>query len=65
MTAIPVLLYTWFLLPSGRMVEVRKITGDHKPVVVVRYVNDNGELAHGEFVLLLSFLVQHGKAVAK
>ncbi len=56
-------LYSWWTLPSGQVVEVRRIVGEHHPEVVVRNVNENSELAAGEYSLALTFLVRHGKQV--
>ena len=61
----PVTLYSWWCLPSGQGVDVRRITGQHNPEVVVRNVNDDGEMAAGEYVLTLPFLVKHGRRVVK
>lgn len=57
------LLYTWWQLPSGQVVELRKIVGEHNPEVVVRNVNDDGEMAAGEYCLTLRFLVTRAKRV--
>lgn len=59
----PLTVYSWWTLPSGQVVEVRKIEGEHQPEVVVRNINENSELAPGEYRLRLSFLVRHGKQV--
>jgi hypothetical protein len=56
-------LYQWWKLPSGQVVELRRIVGQHNPEVVVRNVNENGEMAPGEYVLTLRFLVNHGQKV--
>jgi len=50
-------LYSWWKLPSGQVVELRRILGTHAPEVVVRNVNDDGEMAAGEYNLTLRFLV--------
>lgn len=56
-------LYDWWLLPSGQIVELRKISGEHNPEVVVRNVNSDGEMAPGEYCLTLRFLVTRAKRV--
>ncbi|MNX93674.1 hypothetical protein D3C86_1258690 [compost metagenome] len=56
-------MYSWWTLPSGQIVEARRIVGEHHPEVVVRNVNKDGELAPGEYQLTLTFLVRHGKQV--
>ena len=58
-------LYGWWQLPSGAVVEVRKITGESNPECVVRRLNADAEMEPGEFVLRLSFLAKHGKQVTK
>lgn len=50
-------LFRRFSLPSGKLVEVRRIHDGDKPEVAVREVNDDDELAPGEFNLTLSFLL--------
>ncbi|WP_017760682.1 hypothetical protein [Pseudacidovorax intermedius] len=63
-TQRPVLmLYSWWKLPSGQVVELRKISGEHNPEVVVRNVNSDGEMAQGEYNLSLRFLVTRAKRV--
>jgi len=56
-------LYQWWTLPSGQVVEVRKIEGEHQPEVVVRNINENSEMAPGEYKLRLTFLVRFCKQV--
>ncbi|WP_213956310.1 hypothetical protein [Variovorax sp. dw_954] len=56
-------LYQWWELPSGQCVELRRIVGHHNPEAVVRNVNADGEMAPGEYVLTLRFLVTHGRKV--
>lgn len=56
-------LYQWWRLPSGQIVELRKIEGQRAPECTVRNVNEDGELAPGEYVLTLRFLVTHGRKV--
>ncbi|WP_225784691.1 hypothetical protein [Xenophilus sp. Marseille-Q4582] len=63
--AQPISLYSWFRLPSGQIVELRKITGDRNPEVVVRNVNFDGEMAAGEYSLTLRFLRTRCELVAK
>lgn len=58
-------LYQWWKLPSGQIVELRRIVGQHNPEVVVRNVNENGEMAPGEYQLALRFLVNHGQKVKR
>jgi hypothetical protein len=58
-----VTLYSWWRLPSGQVVELRRITGQHNPEVTVRNINEDGEMAAGEYVLTLRFLATHGKRV--
>ena len=56
-------LYQWWELPSGQVVELRRIAGQHAPECTVRNVNADGEMAAGEYVLTLRFLVTYGKKV--
>lgn len=56
-------LYQWWKLPSGQVVELRRIVGQHTPECVVRNINADGEMAPGEYVLTLRFLVAHGRRV--
>lgn len=54
----------WWQLPSGRIVCVRRIEGVGSFCeAVVRYVDDDGSMAQGEFNLTLAFL-SRGKKVA-
>jgi hypothetical protein len=54
----------WWELPSGRIVCVRRIEGVGTFCeVVVRYVDDDGSMAQGEFNLTLAFLAR-GRKVA-
>jgi hypothetical protein len=55
--------YSWWTLPSGQLIEVRRIEGEHQPEVVVRNINENSEMAPGEYRLRLAFLVRFGKQV--
>jgi hypothetical protein len=59
----PIERYSWWLLPSGQLIEVRKIEGEHQPEVVVRNINENSEMAPGEYKLRMAFLVRFGKQV--
>lgn len=67
----------WFLMPSGKTVEVcrveccevvrldargRRMTVEEHEVVL-RYLNNDGAMAPGEFLLALDFLLKHGKHV--
>ena len=56
-------LYQWWSLPSGQVVELRRIAGQQNPECTVRNINAEGEMAPGEYVLTLRFLVKHGKKV--
>lgn len=53
----------WLQLPSGRMIEVRKVIGDSNPDVEVRYLDEDGTRATGSFFLRLSFLLANGRKV--
>lgn len=56
-------LYSRFVLPSEKMVEVRRVTEGRMPEVVVREVNKDNELSSHEYNLRLDFLLRHGKKV--
>jgi hypothetical protein len=56
-------LYKRFLLPSGKMIEVRKVQDGTRPECVVREVNTDDQLSQGEYNLRLDFLLQRAKAV--
>lgn len=58
-------LYQWWKLPSGQVVEVRRIVGTSAPECVVRNLNDDGEMASGEYNLTLRFLVTRAKKVKR
>lgn len=58
-------LYQWWKLPSGQVVEVRRIVGAGTPECVVRNVNTDGEMAAGEYSLTLRFLVTRAKKVKR
>lgn len=53
----------WLTLPSGKLVSVRGMSqsGD----VTLRYVNDDGALANGEFQMGLKFLQDRAKKVER
>lgn len=53
----------WFRLPSGKVVEVCGTKGPRHVEVVLRYLDDDGAMAPGEFQLSLEFLLKHGKRV--
>ena len=61
------LIYSFFQLPSGKLVQVRKVSKlepeDTQPAALVRYVNDDGELSPGEFHLSVRFLMQKARKV--
>lgn len=63
-----VAVYSWWRLPSGKVVEIRRIVNDG-PVkgrgveCVVRDVGEDGELAPGEYSLTLRFLCMHASPV--
>lgn len=56
-------MYQRFILPSKKMVEVRRVEEGRRPEVVVREVNDDNQLSHHEFNLKLEFLLKYGKQV--
>lgn len=58
-------MYQRFILPSQKMVEVRRVGMGLRPEVVVREVNTDNELSSHEFNLRLDFLLQRGKPVRK
>lgn len=51
----------WIKLPSGRMVQVCRIVGEHHPDAEVRYLDENGAMAASSFQVKLSFLAAHGE----
>lgn len=60
--APPMNIYDWWELASGKLVELRRFQDvDGQAQVVVRDVNEDGEMAQGEYVLTLRFLRAHGK----
>ena len=54
-------IYKPFILPSGKVVEVRRIEQGTNPEAVVREVNENDQLAPREDTLTLRFLLTHCK----
>lgn len=56
-------LYQRFRLPSGKLVEVRKVADGNRPEVIVREVNGDNELSAHEFYLRLDFLLQRATPV--
>jgi hypothetical protein len=56
-------LYTRWLMPSKKMIEVRRVQDGAHPEVVVREVNDNNQLGPAEWSHKLRFLLEHGKKV--
>ena len=56
-------IYCRFVLPSKKMVEIRRVTRGRMPEVVVREVNNDNELSSHEYNLRLDFLLRHGKRV--
>ncbi len=71
----PVVKGTWYVLPSGKTAEVCRLKvvrlprqdGDKGPrlatEVTLRFLNDDSEMAPGEFTLSLSFITLHCKRV--
>ncbi|MEO8021099.1 hypothetical protein [Polaromonas sp.] len=53
----------WFRLPSGKTAQVCRIVGGKAPEVVIRYLDNDGAMAAGEFQMTLAFLLTHGKRV--
>lgn len=54
--AITVAPKDWLELPSGSLVQVCKIVGVLHPEVSLRYVDEMGVMAHGEFRMKLDLL---------
>lgn len=54
-------MYKRFILPTGKVVEVRRVERGHNPEVVVREVNEHDQLAPRDDTLTLSFLLKHCK----
>lgn len=63
MSMMTIKINDWIKLPSGRVVEVRRIVGDHHPDAEVRYLNEDGAMAAGCFTVKLAFLAAHGERV--
>lgn len=55
----------WLRLPSGHIVEVCKIMGESSPDVSLRYLDDDGVMATGDFIVKLSWLVANSKNVGR
>lgn len=51
----------WLTLPSKRLVRLCRIEVEG---AVLRYLNDDGQMAQGEFLLTLDFLRLYAKKVA-
>lgn len=72
----PLVKGDWLKLPSGKVVEVRRLNlvrmprkdGDKGPrlatEVTLRFLNADGAMAPGEFALSLTFINTHCKRVA-
>ncbi len=57
-------MFEWWMLLSGNIVSIRRIESvDGGTEAVVRYVDENGAMANGEFNLALSY-VSRGKRVS-
>ena len=75
MTAGPVEKGQWYQMPSGKLVQVCKLEtirapmkdGDTSPQqtveVTLRFLNDDGAMAPGKFVLDESFIAKHCKRI--
>jgi hypothetical protein len=49
----------WYQLPSGRIVVIRRVNGPGPGAeATVRYINDEGQLANGEFELSVAFVLR-------
>ena len=53
----------WLLLPSGEHVEVSAVKGESHPEVTLRYLDDEGTVATGCFVVSLAWLVTCAKVI--
>ena len=53
----------WLRLPSGQHVEVFAIKGEHHPEVTLRYLDNDGTVSTGCFVVSLTWLVNFAKKV--
>jgi hypothetical protein len=59
-------VHQWFRMPSGRVAEIQRFeTADGMAAVVVRYLNDDGDLVRGsgEFTMRLSAFLKITKRV--
>jgi hypothetical protein len=65
MSAATLCLYKRFRMPSGNLLEVRRVTDGAHPEVVVRKVDENDKLSPGEFNLTLRFLLAYGREVRR
>jgi len=64
--AVMLEVHQWFRMPSGRIAEVQRFeTVDGMATVVVRYLNDDGDLMRGsgEFTMSLSAFLKITKRV--
>lgn len=53
----------WLRLPSGQHVEVFAIKGEFHPEVTLRYLDSDGTVSTGCFVVSLTWLVKFAKKV--
>jgi hypothetical protein len=53
----------WLTLPSGRTVQVCRIDGVLHPEVSLRYLDDDGVMATGDFIVKLSWLLTNARRV--
>lgn len=53
----------WLTLPSGRTVQVCRIVGESRPEVSLRYLDEDGVMATGDFIVTLAWLLTNGKKV--
>lgn len=64
--AVMLEVHQWFRMPSGRVAEIQRFeTVDDMAVVVVRYLNDDGDLVRGsgEFTMRLTAFLKITKRV--
>lgn len=55
----------WYLLPTGRTISIRRIEGiGFETELVVRYVDEHGAMATGEFQLSISYVCR-GRKVSR
>lgn len=52
-----------FVLPSRKLVEIRRVACEQPAEVVVREVDENNRLACFEYILRWDFLLNHGQPV--